>query len=438
MRKRVLAGGTIGTALEWYDFNLYSTASALVFARLFFPENDPVAGIMASFATFAVGFLFRPLGGIILGNLGDRLGRRQVLTVSLLLMGTATTLIGVLPPYSVAGVWAPILLVALRAIQGMGAGAEYAGAIALTTEHSAERRRGFFGSIPAMGIGLGNIAATGAFALVSLLPDDDFLSWGWRLPFLASIVVAGFGLFIRFGVPESAVFEAARRGGEVPRVPMLELVRTAPKPLFLAFLANIGPNVAGYLPSVFSLTYLTQQVHADKGIGLNALLIANIAGLFVTPVFGALCDRVNRRTVYSAGAAFCAVTAFPFFWLLDTGTALGVTAAILLMLTVGDGAMLGSQPALLAEAFPTRIRASGIALSRELAAALIGGTAPLVATVLYQAGGMRPWLISTYMLVLFAVSGLGALVLGSLRRYRMDDAVPIQHSDPSAPVGRQS
>ncbi len=423
MNKRVLSAGTIGTVLEWYDFNLYSTASALVFARLFFPGDDSVLGTLASFATFAVGFFFRPLGGVLLGNLGDRIGRRTVLMISLVLMGTATTLIGVLPTYGSIGFWAPVLLVILRAVQGMGAGAEYAGAIALTTEHSVERRRGLFGSIPAMGIGLGNIAATGILALVSSLSEEDFLYWGWRLPFLASLVVVGFGLIIRLRVPESEVFEATRKRGGIAKVPMLKLVRTAPKPLFLSFLANIGPNVAGYVPSVFSLTYLTQQVHADKSIGLNALLVANTTGLVVTPIFGALCDRVNRRAVYLSGALFCALTSFPFFWLLDTGTALGVTMAILLMLTVGDGAMLGSQPALLAEAFPTQLRYSGVALSRELSAALIGGTAPLVATALYQAGGKSPWLVAIYMLVLYAVSGLGAALLGAQRRYRIGDEV---------------
>lgn len=433
MDKRVLSAGTIGTALEWYDFNLYSTASALVFAKLFFPGEDAVLGTLASFATFAVGFFFRPLGGLIMGNLGDRVGRRQVLMITLVLMGSATTLIGLLPTYGAIGIWAPIALVVLRALQGMGAGAEYAGAIALTTEHATQRRRGFFGSIPAMGIGLGNIAATGSFALVAMLPEDDFLAWGWRIPFVLSVLVVGFGLLIRMRVPESEAFENAKRHGKVARVPVLELVRTAPKPLLLTFLANIGPNVAGYIPSVFALTYLTQHVSSDESLGLNALLIANIAGLVVTPLFGALCDRVHRRVVYLGGALFCAVLAFPFFWLLDTGTAVGVAAAILLMLTVGDGAMLGSQPALLAEAFPTRVRYSGIALSRELSAALIGGTAPLVATALYAAGGQAPWLVSCYMLALFVLSAVGAGLIKETYRHRIShpgDEVPSGTADP--------
>lgn len=422
MNRKVLSAGTIGTALEWYDFNLYSTASALVFAKLFFPDSDPFLGTLASFATFAVGFFFRPIGGIIMGNLGDRLGRRQVLVVSLVLMGSATTLIGLLPTFASVGLLAPILLVLLRIMQGMGAGAEYAGAITLTTEHASERRRGFFGSIPAVGIGLGNIAATGAFALVSLLPEEDFLTWGWRIPFVASLVVVAFGLYIRLRVPESAAFEAEKSRGAVARIPVLELVRVAPKPLVLTFLANIGPNLAGYIPSVFSLTYLTQQVHADKSIGLNALLIANIAGLAVTPVFGALCDYARRRTIYVSGALFCAAMSFPFFWMFDTATVVGVTVAIVMMLTVGDGAMLGSQPALLAEAFPTHVRYSGIALSRELSAALVGGTAPLVATALYRAGGQSPWLVSTYMLLLFLLSALGAGLLPEAHRHRLSDA----------------
>lgn len=411
MDRKVLSAGTIGTALEWYDFNLYSTASALVFAKLFFPGTDPILATLASFATFAVGFFFRPLGGVLLGNLGDRLGRRQALVLSLVLMGAATTLIGLLPTYSALGAAAPVLLVLLRVLQGMGAGAEYAGAITLTTEHSTQRRRGFFGSIPAVGIGLGNIAATGAFALVAMLPEERFLSWGWRLPFVASVVVLAFGLYTRYRVPESEVFAAAKNSGAVARVPVWELVRTAPKPLLWTFLANVGPNVAGYVPSVFSLTYLTQQAGVDESIGLNALLVANIAGLVVTPMFGALCDRVRRRKVYLGGAAFCALMSFPFFWLLDTGTVVGVAAAILLMLTVGDGAMLGAQPALLAEAFPTPVRYSGVALSRELSAALIGGTVPLVATALYQAAGRGPWLVSTYMLALFLLSVVGARMI---------------------------
>lgn len=419
MNKKVLSAGTIGTALEWYDFNLYSTASALVFAKLFFDGGNEILGTLASFATFAVGFFFRPLGGVIMGNLGDRFGRRYVLVLALVLMGSATTLIGLLPTHQSIGILAPILLVLFRIVQGLGAGAEYAGAIALTTEHSAQRKRGFFGSIPAVGISLGNIAATGAFALMSMLPEDDFLSWGWRVPFVVSIVVVGFGVYLRLGVPESETFEQMRKGGSLARVPVVELFRTAPKPTLLAFLANVGPNIAGYIPSVFSLTYLTQQVGADESIGLNALLVANILGLGVTPIFGAICDKVHRRTVYVSGAVFCAAMSFPFFWLFDTGTIVGVTVAILLLLTVGDGAMLGSQPALLAEACPTHVRYSGIALSRELSAAVVGGTAPLVATALYQAAGQSSWLISTYMVVLFLISGLGARLLTDKYRHRL-------------------
>ncbi|MFF3847718.1 MFS transporter [Streptomyces sp. NPDC002328] len=405
MLTRVLMATTIGTALEWYGFILFSTMSALVLNRLFFPPGDPVAATLASFATFAVGFAVRPLGALVIGHYGDRLGRRKMLVITLVTVGSASALMGVLPTYATAGAWAPALLVVLRVIQGFGAGAEYAGASLTLAEFAPPERRGRYSAIPPAGAALGALLSAGAVAAVSTLPPDDFLDWGWRIPFLVTVLVTATGFYIRVSVVESPMFEEAKRKQGVARAPAVELARSAPRALLAGVVSSVGPNVAAYIPVVFALAYLTGQLGFSRTDTLVGALIFFACSAAAMPPAGALGDMVGRRVVFGGAMVAAAVFAFPFFWLLGTAEtgyvwfAFGVSGLLL-------GAQLGGQAGFLAELFTTRTRFSGVALSREVAAALAGGTAPLVATALLEAAGGAPWPVVLYMSGLLLVSAL--------------------------------
>ncbi|MGW0861026.1 MFS transporter [Streptomyces koelreuteriae] len=410
MLTRVVLATTIGTALEWYGFILFSTMSALVLNRLFFPPGDPVAATLASFATFAVGFAVRPLGALVIGHYGDRLGRRRMLVITLVTVGLASALMGALPTYETAGAWAPALLVVLRMIQGFGAGAEYAGASLTLAEFATPERRGRYAAIPPAGAAVGALLSAGAVAAVAALPPDDFLDWGWRIPFLVTLLVTATGFYIRVSVAESPMFEQVKRERGVARAPAVELARGAPRTLFLGVVSSIGPNVAAYIPVVFALAYLTEQLKVSRTVTLVGALIYFACSAAVTPVAGALGDVLGRRVVLGWAMVAAAAFAFPFFWLLDTGEAgyvwfaFGLSGLLL-------GAQLGAQAGFLADLFTTRTRFSGVALSREVAAALAGGTAPLIAAALLEAAGGEPWPVVLYMSVLLLISALAVALI---------------------------
>lgn len=413
---RATIGATVGTALEWYDFSLYGTASALVFPAVFFPTEDPAVATLASFATFAVGFFARPIGGLIIGNLGDRYGRRQMLFVTLVLMGISSTLIGVIPSYAAIGVAAPVLLVALRVLQGFGAGGEYAGATLLAAEHSASSSRGMNAAIPGAGNAAGALLATGVLTLLSTtLSPEAFLAWGWRVAFLLSIAVSVTGIVIRLRVSESPEFTESKAAGRAPRVAVTELFRTAGRKIPLAMLASIGPNVASYLPSVYALTYLTTSVGAPAWIGLTGILIGNVLKLGTIPLAGWISDRVGRRPVFLAGAIGAAVLIYPFFFMLDTGTPVVVWAALVMIFTFCNDAMLAAQSGFMSELFEVRYRYTGVTFSREITGAIVGGTLPFVATWLTTAAGGESWLVALYCLVLLALAALGMYLLPETR-----------------------
>lgn len=404
---RVAAASTIGTAIEWYDFFVYGVAAAVVLNRLFFPEADPAAGTLGSFAIFGVGFLFRPVGGLFFANLGDRLGRRPVLIGTLLLMGVSTTLIGLLPTYGEIGLWAPALLVVLRALQGMGAGAEFGGAALMISEH-APGRRGFYGSFPAAGLSAGILLSLLAFTAVSALPEDQFLAWGWRVPFLASILVLGVGLFIRARIPETPDFVKVREAGDEPRIPIVAVVRDSPRNLLLAVGATFASHGYGFVLQVFLLSYLTTQLGLPRGTALTAAVIANAVGLLSLPAFGALSDRVGRRPVIMGGAMFGLLFAFPLFSLLDTGNTFLVYLAFTLGIAVCVNSMFAPQGAYYAELFDPRVRYSGFVAAREVSAVLVAGPAPLVAAALLAWTNGDPWSISAYLALLSLVTLVAA------------------------------
>ncbi len=402
---RVILAACVGSALEWYDFFLYGTAAALVFGPLFFPKSDPLVGTLLSFATFGIGFVVRPLGGIFFGIMGDRLGRKPVLVATLLMIGGGTTLIGALPTYAVAGSWAPILLVALRVVQGLGAGAEYGGAVILLVEYAPSYQRGFWGGFAPMGVSIGNLLAAGAFALATMLPHDQFMAWGWRVPFLASAILIGVGVYVRFRVLETPVFrEAVEKRNKRESNPAMAALRLNTRNFFVLLGARMAENGLGYLFPVFGLTYVTKTLGMNQSDALSALMVGYVIELFAIMGWSALSDRIGRRPVYMFGALAGITLAFPFFWLVGTGIWAFVALGFVLTRAVVVAAMFGPQAAYFAELFPPQRRFAGFAFARELGSLLAGGPAPFLATGLVAWAGGGYWPVACYIIVLSAIT----------------------------------
>jgi MHS family shikimate/dehydroshikimate transporter-like MFS transporter len=393
---KIAGASFVGTAIEFYDFFLYGIAAALVFNRLFFPTFDPLVGTLAAFATFAVGFISRPLGGVVFGHFGDRLGRRSMLVLTLLIMGLATTAIGLLPTYEQAGVLAPVLLVGLRFLQGIGLGGEWGGAVLMAVEHAPANRRGFYGSFPQIGGPAGLVLANGAFALIATLPEAALLTWGWRLPFLFSLVLVAVGLFVRHAIPESPVFRTLKQQAPMPA---LDAVRRYPKQILLTVGASSSLVATVYVVTTFLLSYATQTLGQPRQLVLTAVLIGAAIQVLGVPAFGALSDRVGRRPVFVFGAVFGTLMAFPFFWLLESGQVM----LALILGTIGPSAMFGPQASFFAELFGTHVRYSGASIGYQLATVIAGGLTPFIATALLTASGSTTP-IAWYMVTLGALS----------------------------------
>ncbi|TRW88868.1 MHS family MFS transporter [Mycolicibacterium sp. 018/SC-01/001] len=410
--KRVVTASALGTTVEYYDFTLYATTAALVFDKVFFPSASPLIGTLAAFATYFVGYLARPLGGILFGHFGDKLGRKNVLIVTMLLMGFGTFSIGLLPSYDTIGIAAPILLVLIRLIQGLGMGGEYGGGVLMALEHSPRDRQGFFTSFVHIGTPAGVLIPVGLVAMLDAwLPEGAYAEWAWRLPFLASIVLIGVGVFIRLRVTESPEFVQMRERKAVQSLPAREVVTRYGGTLFTSVLAKIAESGLFNIYYVVAIAYVTTELGQPRGPVLMAVLIACAVECLTLPLFGALSDRIGRRRVYIAGALFQAAFSIPFFLLLQTGEFALMTAAMTLGLAIGHGSMYGVQGALFSNLYPVNVRYTGLSMTQQIGATLGGGLSPMIGTALLAANGGNWGYVIFYCVGVAVVSSIAASFL---------------------------
>lgn len=405
MRSIVIAS-SVGTIIEWYDFLIYATAAALVFNKTFFPTIDPLTGTLAALGTYAVGFVARPLGGALFGHFGDRLGRKSMLVVTMFIMGLSTFFIGLLPDYSTIGVFAPILLILLRIIQGIGLGGEWGGASLMVIEHSPSDKRGFYGSFVQIGFPIGLLLATLVFALATKLPEADFQAWGWRIPFLASVVLLGLGTFIRSRLPETPVFEKMKATNSFSSNPLAETVGSNFKTFMIAVGLKLSEVSWVYMLTVFVVVYATTTLQLPKQTMLDAVMYAALFELVTLPLFGLLSDKFGRRIFFILGALFTIAFAFPLFWMLGTKSVALITLAIILAMNFGHGMMFGLESTYFPELFGPRVRYTGASFGFQVAAAVGGGFSPIIATALagYFGGtmGVSLMMIGIALLTLWA------------------------------------
>jgi MHS family shikimate/dehydroshikimate transporter-like MFS transporter len=398
---KITAASAVGTLFEWYDFLCYGVAAALVFKTLFFPTVDPMLGMMAALLTQAVGFVARPLGGAIFGHYSDKLGRKSVLMITMTLMGLGTVCIGLLPTYAQIGIWAPVLLVLLRICQGIGFGGEWGSAALMVYENAPDNRKGFYTSFIQVGYALGLLMATGAFALVSRLPQDDLMSWGWRLPFLASFVLVLMGAYVRSRLSETPVFQELQQKQIVSKNPLKELITQRPRALLIAIGSKITEVSWSYMLSVFVIAYATTNLDLPKPLFLTAIVIANAINLIAIPLFGYLSDLIGRRILFYVGCAFTVVVAFPMFDIFRSGNTTNITIMVIMGVIVGGSVMFSCMAAYMAELFKPQLRSTGMSLSNQVGAAIGGGLSPIMAAAMIPIFGGTTG--ASVMMICFAI-----------------------------------
>lgn len=380
--RRILIASLVGSSIEWFDYFLYGTVAALVFNQLFFVNEDPTIGLLLSYASFALAFFIRPFGGVIFSHIGDRIGRKKTLVITLSLMGVATFGMGLLPTYQAVGIWAPILLITLRLVQGLGIGGEWGGALLLAVEYAPAEKRGLFGAIPQMGVTIGMLLGTIALSIMTLLPESAFMTWGWRLPFIFSALLVFFGLWIRKGIDETPSFKKVKESGEVPKLPIVETLKNYWREVIIAVGAKVVETAPFYIFSTFVVSYATSNLGFSRTATLTAVMIATIITTILIPFMGMLSDKIGRKKLFIAGTIGMALFAFPYFWLLQQKSVLLLIIATVIGLGVIWAPITAVLGTMFSEIFDARIRYTGITLGYQIGAALAGGTAPLVATAL--------------------------------------------------------
>lgn len=380
--RRILIASLVGSSIEWFDYFLYGTVSALVFNQLFFVNEDPTIGLLLSYASFALAFFIRPFGGVIFSHIGDRIGRKKTLVLTLSLMGVATFGMGLLPTYQAVGIWAPILLITLRLVQGLGIGGEWGGALLLAVEYAPAEKRGLFGAIPQMGVTIGMLLGTVALSIMTLLPENAFMTWGWRIPFIFSALLVFFGLWIRKGIDETPPFKKVKESGEVPKLPIVETLKNYWREVLIAVGAKVVETAPFYIFSTFVVSYATANLGFSRTAILTAVMIATIITTILIPIMGNLSDKIGRKKLFIGGTIGMTLFAFPYFWLLQQKSVLLLIVATVIGLGVIWAPITAVLGTMFSEIFDAKIRYTGITLGYQIGAALAGGTAPLVATAL--------------------------------------------------------
>lgn len=401
---KALVASLIGSSIEWFDFFLYGTLAALVFNKIFFPASNPTVGLLIAYASFALPYFIRPLGGIIFSHIGDKIGRKKTLVLTLSLMGSATVLIGFLPTYETIGIWAPILLISLRLIQGLGIGGEWGGALLLAVEYAPKGRRGFFGSVPQMGITIGVLLGTLSITAMTALPDNQFMAWGWRLPFIISALLVFLGLWIRKGINETPAFQEAKQKKNIAKVPLFDTFRNNWRSVLIAVGLKAGETAPFYIFSTFIIAYATGKLGFSSTHVLNAITIGTLVTTFAIPYMGSLSDKVGRKPLFIVGTIAIILYAFPYFYILSLGSTLWLTIATIIGLGILWAPVTAVLGTLFSEIFPTNVRYTGVTVGYQIGAALAGGTAPLIATALMN-GFNNSWVpVAIYMMFIGVIS----------------------------------
>lgn len=382
--RRVLIASLVGSSIEWFDYFLYGTVAALVFNQLFFVNEDPTIGLMLAYATFALSFFIRPFGGIIFSHIGDKVGRKKTLVLTLSIMGLATFGMGLLPTYEMIGIWAPILLLILRLIQGLGIGGEWGGAMLLAVEYAPENKRGLYGSVPQMGVTIGMVMGTLALSIMTLLPEEAFMTWGWRVPFILSALLVLFGLWIRKGIDETPSFKKVQESGDIPKLPIVETFKKHWKEVLIAIGAKFVETAPFYIFGTFIVSYATTQLGFSRTATLNTVMIATIITTILIPIMGSLSDRIGRKKLYVFGTVAMVLYAFPYFWLIHQGSVFLLVLATIIGLGIIWAPITAVLGTMFSEIFSAEVRYTGISLGYQIGAAVAGGTAPLVATFLLR------------------------------------------------------